>query len=167
MKSRLINTMSRTITWFKFSMFLLTGLCGTSCVNKGSFWPTVESGTQMRVICNTHGVSTRAQKSLNAQGDVWKHEQKCKIFKIRCCENIETVASNAGVSGLQITALLWTDLRYISNLLLIKWGTRRCSWLRYCATSRKAAVWFPKVSLQFFIDIILPVALWPWGRLSL
>ena len=31
----------------------------------------------------------------------------------------------------------------------------------------RSRVRFPMVSLEFFIDIILPVALWPWGWLSL
>jgi hypothetical protein len=41
------------------------------------------------------------------------------------------------------------------------WGRRGRSWLRHCATSRKVAV----SSLDCII--ILPVALWPWGWLSL
>jgi len=31
----------------------------------------------------------------------------------------------------------------------------------------RSRVRFPMVSLEFFIDIIIPVTLWPWGRLSL
>jgi len=47
------------------------------------------------------------------------------------------------------------------------WGTRWRRWWRHYATSRRSQVWFPMVSLEFFIDIILVAALWPWGRLSL
>jgi hypothetical protein len=43
-------------------------------------------------------------------------------------------------------------------------GKRWPSWLRQAGTSR---VRFPMVSLEFFIDIIVSVALWPWGPLSL
>jgi len=47
--------------------------------------------------------------------------------------------------------------------ILIEWGAR---WHSELQTGR-SRVRFPMVSLEFFIDIIPPVAPWPWGRLSL
>ena len=38
-----------------------------------------------------------------------------------------------------------------------------CSWLRHSATIRKFAGSISGGSLQFFIDLILPAALWPLG----
>ena len=40
-------------------------------------------------------------------------------------------------------------------------GTRCRNWLSHCATCWKVAGSIP-VSLEFFIDIILPASLWPW-----
>jgi hypothetical protein len=54
------------------------------------------------------------------------------------------------------------------SILHSKWGTcgGAVGWGTALQTGR-SRVRFPIVSLEFFIDIILPAALWPWGRLSL
>jgi hypothetical protein len=41
----------------------------------------------------------------------------------------------------------------------VGWGT--------ALQAGRSWVWFPMVSLEFFIDIIFPAALWLWGRLNL
>jgi len=41
--------------------------------------------------------------------------------------------------------------------------------IKYYSTLQagRSRVRFPSVSLEFFIDIILPAALWPWSWLNL
>ena len=44
------------------------------------------------------------------------------------------------------------------------WGLQS---LRYYAANRKVAILFPFGVMKFFIDVILPIALCPWGSLIL
>jgi hypothetical protein len=46
-------------------------------------------------------------------------------------------------------------------------GTAVAEWLRHCATNKKVAGSILDGVMEFFIDIILLIALRPWGRLSL
>jgi len=55
------------------------------------------------------------------------------------------------------------ELTVVFSVFGVRSGTVGCGTALLAGRSR---VPFPIVPLEFFTDIILPTALWPWGRLS-
>ena len=64
--------------------------------------------------------------------------------------------------------LLWDASNFSYIYIYIYGGTAIAQWLRCCSTIRKVAGSIPAgVSGFFYWNKILPIALWPWGWLSL
>jgi hypothetical protein len=78
------------------------------------------------------------------------------------CSLVPLHCSDTGLRYLPRTYVL-----YLFLLLITIWSTRwRSVWGTALQTGR-SRVRFPMVSLHYFIDIILPVALGPWSQLNL
>jgi len=65
------------------------------------------------------------------------------------------------------TDTLRHSVRVFTDTLHLLGGTAVAQWLRCCATNRKVAGSIPAGVSGLFNDIILPIALCSWGRLSL
>ena len=73
-----------------------------------------------------------------------------------CCMYVRFITTKSSNACFIIWRFRWT---YISW-----WGTALGQWLKCCATNRKVAGSIPEVSLEFFIDVILLIALWTLSR---
>jgi len=70
------------------------------------------------------------------------------------------ISTKTDSSFLILFILYYYYYYYIQSLY---WGIAVAQWLRCCATNRNVPGSIPAGVNGFFIDIILPIALWPWG----
>ena len=71
--------------------------------------------------------------------------------------------------AIEITKLVeYADSKEDPLIQIVRTHQHNINWDRgSTVVNGRSLVRFQMVSMEFFIDIILPITLWPWGRLSL
>ena len=92
--------------------------------------------------------------------------QICFSFRSWTCQNIFSIATKT--LSLLASRCRWRMALYIFSFPYYNLGVRGGAVVWGTALlAGRSRVRFPMVSKEFFIDVILPAALWLWSRLSL